>query len=494
MTLTMPRVVLGALVLAGGSTPAMADRFDTVRAAIREQITEKSVPSVAVAVMQDGKIVWEEGFGWADREKQIPADQHTMYSLASISKPITGTGLMTLVQAGKVDLDKPANDYLGAGKLTARVGDARDATVRRVAAHTAGLPLHFQFFYEDEPFIRPPMDYTIQTYGNLFTAPGEKYQYSNLGFGVLDEIISRVSGVSYADFMRREVFLPLGMTHTSVDIGPGLERFAAMRYGKDGEPVPFYEFDHPGASAVYSSAHDLVRFAGFHLKNHLSGQKAILSDASIDAMHVPADLQAVREDGGGYGVGFGVRTKDGYRVVSHTGGMAGVATSMQIFPDRNIAVVVLTNSSSPASRIIADKINAIMLPGWKPAPTTPPEPKTTAFAPSADLVGTWKGTLTTPTKEMPVELAFQPDGMIRATFGDQLPTLVSKARFEKGYFDGDLNARIPNPETLRYSYSVHLSLKLRGTTLNGAATAIGDGDNQRVRNALTHWITLTKQP
>lgn len=494
MTLTMTRAMLGALVLTGAATPAQADRFDTVRAAIREQITEKSVPSVAVAVMQDGKIVWEEGFGWADREKRIPADEHTMYSLASISKPITATGLMTLVQAGKIDLDKPANDYLGAGKLTARVGDARDATVRRVAAHTAGLPLHFQFFYADEPVARPPMDYTIQRYGNLFTAPGEHYQYSNLGFGVIDEIISRVSGVGYADFMRREVFVPLGLTHTSVDIGPGLERFAAMRYGKNGEPVPFYEFDHPGASAVFSSAHDLVRFAGFHLKNHLSGQKAILSDAAIEEMHRPVDPQAVRDEGSGYGVGFNVRTKDGYRVVSHSGGMAGVATMMQLFPDRNTAIVVLTNSSSPAPRIIADKIAAIMLPGWKPSPVNAEEPKAPAFAPSAGLVGNWKGTLSTPEKTMPVELTFQPDGLIRAKFGEQLPTLVSQARFEKGYFDGDLNARVPNSETLRYSYSVHLSLKLRGTTLNGAATAIGDNDNQRVRNALTHWITLDKQP
>ncbi|MBY8821593.1 serine hydrolase domain-containing protein [Sphingomonas colocasiae] len=494
MTLTMTRAMLGALVLTGAATPAQADRFDTVRAAIREQIEDKSVPSVAVAVMQDGKIVWEEGFGWADREKRIAADEHTMYSLASISKPITATGLMTLVQAGKVDLDKPANDYLGAGKLTARVGDARDATVRRVAGHTAGLPLHYQFFYEDEPVARPPMDYTIQTYGNLFTAPGERYQYSNLGYGVLDAIISRVSGVSYADFMRREVFVPLGLTHTSVDIGPGLERFAAMRYGRDGEPVPFYEFDHPGASAVYSSAHDLIRFAGFHLKDHLSGQKAILSDASIDEMHRGVDPQAIRDEGSAYGLGFGTRTKDGYRVVSHSGGMAGVATLMQLFPDRNTAIVVLTNSSSPAPRIIADKIAAVVLPGWKPSPITADEPKAPAFTPSADLVGTWKGTLHTSAKDVPVELTFQPDGLIRAKFGDQLPTIVSRARFDKGFFDGDLNARIPNPETLRYSYSVHLALKLSGTTLNGAATAAGDGDNQRVRNALTHWISLNKQP
>lgn len=485
--------LIGVLALLCATSPAFADRFDPVRTAIREQIVESGVPSIAVAVMQDGKIIWEEGFGWADREKQIAADAHTMYSLASISKPITATGLMTLVKSGKIDLDRPADDYLGNAKLTARVGDARDATVRRIAGHTAGLPLYYQFFYEDEPVARPPMGETIQRYANLVSAPGERFQYSNLGFGILDHIISRVSGSSYADLMRREVFLPLGLTRTTVDIGPGLEPYTATRYDQNGRPIPFYTFDHPGGSAVFSSAHDLVRFAGFHLKNRLPGQKQILGAAMIDEMHRPIDPQADREEGSGYGIGFNVRTKDGYRVVSHSGGMAGVATIMQLFPDRNVAIVVLTNSSSAAPRIIADKIAATMLPGWKPSPV-PTEPETRPFSPTPALVGTWKGTLSTPETEMPVELVFQNDGLIRATFGNQLPTLVSKARFERGFFDGDLNARIPNPDVRRYSYFVHLALKLDGAMLRGAATAIGDRDNDRVRNALTHWLSLTKQP
>src|SRR5262249_49348966 len=131
------------------------------------------------------------------------------------------------------------------------------------------------------------MDETILRYGNLVTAPGEKFEYSNLGFGVLDYVIARVSGRAYEDFMREEVFLKLGLTHTSVGIGPGLERYQAIRYGEDGLPIPFYDFDHRGASAIYASAHDLVRFGLFHLKAHLPDQKAILSDASIDAMQKP---------------------------------------------------------------------------------------------------------------------------------------------------------------------------------------------------------------
>jgi hypothetical protein len=90
-----------------------SDQFDGVREFIRKGLVETGMPSIAVAVSKGRTIVWEEGFGWADREKRVPATEHTMYSLASISKPFTATGLMILVQEGRVNLDRPANEYLG---------------------------------------------------------------------------------------------------------------------------------------------------------------------------------------------------------------------------------------------------------------------------------------------------------------------------------------------------------------------------------------------
>jgi CubicO group peptidase (beta-lactamase class C family) len=101
------------------------------------------------------------------------------------------------------------------------------------------------------------------------TAPGERFQYSNLGYGVLDYVVERAAGKKFADAMREEVFLPLGMTHTSIDVAPGLEPHQAIRYTPEGRRIPFYDFDHPGASAVFASAHDLARFAMFHMKEHL---------------------------------------------------------------------------------------------------------------------------------------------------------------------------------------------------------------------------------
>jgi CubicO group peptidase (beta-lactamase class C family) len=369
------------------ATPVQG-QFEDVRASIERKLVEQDVPSLAVAVARNGVIIWEEGFGWADREKRIPATEHTMYSLASISKPITATGLMVLVERGLVDLDRPINDYLGDAKVNGRSFDALGATVRLVANHTAGLPLHDQFFYEDEPYRRPAMDETIRRYANLVTAPGERYQYSNLGFGIIDYVLERTSGKSYPDFMREAVFLPLGLTRTSVDIGPGLEDYAATRYAPDGSPIPFYDFDHPGGSAVFSSAHDLVRFGMFHLKNHLSDQRPIISDAAIDEM---AAATVETSEITGYGIGWATRLNEkGLRMVSHGGGMGGVATQLVLLPDENIAIAVLCNSSEAVTGQIARELLAALVPDKVEEPE--PEPQRRGEPLTAEQRGRYVGT------------------------------------------------------------------------------------------------------
>src|SRR5262249_25321040 len=149
----MKRIALALVLFAAVITAASARQnnkpdadFDRVREFIKRQLTERRLPSISVAVARDGQIIWEEAFGWADMEKRIPATPHTMYSLASISKTFTATGLMILKERGRIELDRPINEYLGEAKIAVRVGNPAEATVRRVANHTAGLPPHFQFF------------------------------------------------------------------------------------------------------------------------------------------------------------------------------------------------------------------------------------------------------------------------------------------------------------------------------------------------------------
>src|SRR2546430_14784147 len=137
-------------------------------------------PSVAVAVAKEGRIVWEDAIGWANREKRIPATASTIYPLASISKPITATGLMVLVERGLVDLDRPINAYLGTAKLTGLGGDTTGATVRRGLSPTAGLPLHSQFFYSDLGYRPPPTGGASRRDGKGGFPPGGGVEDSNL--------------------------------------------------------------------------------------------------------------------------------------------------------------------------------------------------------------------------------------------------------------------------------------------------------------------------
>ncbi|MGH9834349.1 MAG: serine hydrolase domain-containing protein [Blastocatellia bacterium] len=487
LALVLFAAVISAASARQNNNPAAA--FDGVREFIKQQLGERRLPSVAVAVARDGRIIWEEAFGWADSEKRIPATPHTMYSLASISKPFTATGLMILKERGRIELDRPINEYLGEAKIAVRVGNPADATVRRVANHTAGLPLHYQFFYEDEQYRAPSRDETIRRYGACVTAPGERYQYSNLGYGILDHVIARVSGRSYNDFMREEVFLPLGLTHTSVNIGPGLEKHQAVRYGTDGSPIPFYDFDHPGGSAVYASAHDLVRFGMFHLKAHLSDQKAILKDETIDELQ-----QATVKTGGnsGYGIGWGTNeSPGGRRVVSHSGGMGGVSTLLRLYPAEKLAIVVLSNASSNLPGQVMERIAAVVAPetarGQGGQNQPPPD-----FKPASELLGAWQGKVHTYKGELSFKLLFQPDGDVHAQIGTQLKTLLNRAQFRDGYLSGVFTSDIGTEDANRTRYSLALSLKLRGNVLNGAMTA-QSLPGRRVGNALTHWVELKKE-
>lgn len=473
------------------------DVFDGIRKLIRQQLIEKVVPSMAVAVAKDGVILWEEGFGWADRENRVSANEHTMYSLASISKPISATGLMILEEQGKLELDKPIDDYLGNVKLKAWIGESYKATVRRVANHSSGLPLHYQFFYDDEPYSPPPMDETIRRYGNLVTAPGERYKYSNLGYGILDYVISRISGKSYSDFMREEVFLPLGLTRTSVHIGRGHERHQAIRYGNDSLPIPFYDFDHRGASAVYSSAHDLVRFGMFHLKTHLQDQKAILTDGAIEKMQRPT---VTVENDAGYGIGWRISKEAEYSIISHSGGMGGVSTRLVLVPSESLAVVVLCNAAQQdLTRLILEEFLSVLLPGYrayrskvKAEVEGNENMEPVKFKPSPELIGKWSGVVHTYKDAIPFSLSIKDSGDIHAKLGEQLTTLLNDSSFDDGYLKGRFSSDIGTEDANRLPYHLHVELKLRDKVLNGSVTAISL-PGKRVGNALSYWGELARQ-
>jgi CubicO group peptidase (beta-lactamase class C family) len=502
-------LLLVATVLAGPGTAAAAQEQPAgpapaldpeararLGATIRRLLDSARVASVAVAVARDGVVLWEEAFGQADLARRIPATPATLYSVASISKPITATAVMQLVERGRVDLDRPIDGYLGAMRVTGLAGDASGATVRRVLSHTAGLPLHYRFFYAGGGE-SPDVPVTVARYGRVMFPPGAVYSYSNLGYGMLGEVVGRVGGPSYEAFVRDRVFRPLGMVHSTIGTGAGLAN-AAVRYDARHRPIPVYDFDHRGASAVYTSAHELLRFGMFHLKTRPRTGSAAwappLADSTVDRMQrveTPGDTAA------GYGLGWFVDRDLGERRVRHTGGMPGVATVLSLYPEHRVAIVALSNQSSGLpGRIVAEIAAAVLPPSYgqalAAARAAPPPAPPSLDAP-AELRGEWHGTVRTHEGTLPITLRVD-SAEVRVRLGDSpgLWALLGNATYQRGVLGGRFLGTIPTADARRVPHVVAMSLQLREGTLRGWAAAQVTAETNDY--SLSSYAELTRAP
>jgi CubicO group peptidase (beta-lactamase class C family) len=480
--------VLGFAVAGAATGRARADQFEPVRELIRRKLGQKEAPSIAVAVARDGKILWEEGFGWADKERQRTATANTAYLLGSVSKPITATAILALREQERLDLDRPINDYLGQAKIRAAVGEVSRATVRRVIQHMAGLPEYSDAYYRDEPGQAPSLGLAIRRYGVLTRPPGEKFVYSNLGYAALGGVVAHVSGKSYGDFLRDEVFAPLGMRQSAAP-GPHLSPNRAVGYLPDGRREVEYTRIYAPAADVYASAHDLARFGLFHLKAHLPDQRQVLSDKAIDEMKeatVPMGDAA-------YGLGWHIRKDSkGRRQVLHGGASAGADAQFTLVPDQRLCVVVLANVTRRWPGAVTESVtNAILATvlGGKPDdfPTLqPPAPPKGTGLPGK-LQGKWVGVVHAHQGNLDVTLWCQPGGEVQVQFGEQPRTAVWEARLEAGAFTGKMDGDVGTADARRRPHSLEWDATLRGDALNGTLYAT-TRTNRPLR--LGYWVEL----
>ena len=482
----MPSLVL----LAADFRFAKADdvNFDSVRQLIRRKLEQKETPSIAVAVARNGKILWEEGFGWADKEQKRAATEHTPYRLGSVSKPITATAIMVARERGLVDLDRPINEYLGEAKLRAAIGDAPGATVRRVVQHMSGLPEYSEAYYRDEPGESPSLELVLRRYGVLTKPPGERFVYSNLGYAALGEVLKRVSGKPYDDFLNDKVFIPLGMKHSAA-LGPRLSSEHAIGYSSAGERQIDYTRIYVPAASVFASAHDMVRFGLFHLKAHLADQQQIVSDKNIDEMkNVTVPMGNAQ-----YGFGWHIRKDSkGRRQVLHGGASAGADAQFTLVPEEKICVVVLANVTRHFPRAVTEAItNAILatLLGGQPDdfPTLLPNapPKTSGLP--GKLEGKWAGTVHTHQGNLDLTLWCEHNGDVLAQLGKQAKATIRQVQLDGSVLTGKMDGDIGTDDARRRTYELEWNVTIRGDLLNGTLYATTK-TNRPLR--LGYWVEL----
>lgn len=474
------------------SQDTVPGRFQSIRRSLLERLRADSIPSLSVAVAKDGRVIWEEAFGYADIERSVPATTRTRYPIASVSKPLTATALMVLVEQGKLAPDDPANRHLEPPGVQTEIGAAQDVTLRRLAAHTSGVARHDIGYYEDESTSPLPIEDRIRRYAHVVRTPGESYEYSNLGYMILAHIIGRRAERPFGDVLGQTIFEPLGMSHSSLGRAgtPGDE--VAQSYDQARRSVPHWEETVAGAGGVYSTAGDLVRFGMLHLGRASGPRPPILSPATLASMRQPI----VQTDSGEwYAIGWRVnRTAFGVETIFHTGSNGASARILAFVPGEDLTVSVLANCVTTLPGWVAREVIA----SFGPRPTIAPHPPTypTArvgpepYRPTEALVGRWQGTIRAPDGAVPLVLEFAESGPILVRLASAAVDTAGGVRVEDGYLRGSFSGEVPNRDAVGTRYRLHFKLRQTGDRLTGSVTA-GSVAGERVIT-LSYWTELSR--
>ena len=435
-------------------------KFDSsaLRAHVAERMAELSVPSVAIGIWKDGAILFEEGFGLADVENQIPATPDTAYSIASITKPMIATLVAQAAADGLIDLNAPIEDYLMGATLTAWAGKSADATVSRVAHHTAGLPTHFHFYFDGEDPIPPYWRATVERWGNLIRKPGSGYCYSNIGYGFLGFLLEQVYTKPLADICQERLFGPLNMQTAWFAQEPG-NRNLAVRYDRENKLLPHFVTDHPAGSEAFCSVRDLLKFGVFHL--HPDRYPSFKAD-SIFAMRDPSETAQFEVQ---YGLGWGLTsTQDGLPVFGHTGGMDGVTTRLLLFPTEDLVVTILSNRESSIMFDVGTMIYEML--GVPLRRNTPAEQDKSV---PAHAIGYWTGTVHTSSEPLTFKISVAIDRTVELIWeGEKVSNDMS---FSNGKLVGKADCKILSPDTEGLTHKIGFELAFQDGSAVGTATA-----------------------
>jgi len=337
------------------------------RTEIWKDINSGKAGSATVAIMENGKIVYSEGFGMADREKSIPVDHKTMFNIGSISKVYVATAIMLLVDDGKVKLDSPVVQYLP--DFTMADPRYKDITVRMLLNHTGGFPggtLANSFGYEHNADVFKD---TIQNLSRSYLkhAPGAMSPYCNEGFTLAEMIVERVSGKKYIDFLAERVFKPLSLNNTGLSVGEEPGKTSAAYYRPDtAAREPLEVVSALGAGGLAATAEDLCRFVDTFSGNG----KQILSGSSLEEMKKgqPALFAGkLRSPDMSFGLGWDMTDLPRYQargiqVLGKSGGSGNYTSMVFTIPAQRLsAAVIFAGRGSSAMDVALDTLDAVLI-------------------------------------------------------------------------------------------------------------------------------------
>jgi CubicO group peptidase (beta-lactamase class C family) len=313
---------------------------------IPQMMAQKNVPGLAVALIDGEKLVWAEGFGFTDKSKTARVTEDTLFSLQSVSKTFTATGFLIAATKGWLKLDDPLKKYMPAFTVKSRFGadEVNKITFRHLLSHRAGLThearvgnVSYDYACTFEEHIKSVSD-------TWLVAPvGELWRYSNLGIDLAGYALGVRSRKSFEQFMKDELFTPLGMTSSTFDQKEALQNPSFARGHVAGRELPNSFIPMIPAGGMYSNVKDMARFVSFHLAGGKVKGKRLIAENFLKEMYTP-QFAATKNEIYGYGLGIGASAWKGATMLNHGGGGYGYNISLAWLPEYQIGVVVLANA------------------------------------------------------------------------------------------------------------------------------------------------------
>ena len=397
--------------------PDRADKVAATASAVQEMFEahaeRQHLPGLVWGVVLDGRLVYAGSVGLANLNARNAADQRSLFRIASMSKSFTALAILQLRDAGKLSLDDPASKYIpelqGLKLLTA---DAPEITIRHLLTHSAGFP-------EDNPWGDRQLADTDDELRALVAGgisfsnvPGIEYEYSNLGFALLGQIVQVVSGMEYQDYTRTHIFEPLGMHSTVWEYEQAPAQRLALGYNWVDDAWIDIPLEHHGSygamGGLITSIDDFARYVALHLAAwppRSDADDGPLRRSSLREMHQPWRFASLMPDfqypngrtcpsASAYAYGLRwMRDCDGTVTIGHSGGLPGFGSNWTMMPEYGLAVMSFDNrtygGTSTINLAVLDTILA--LAGLEPRRLPPSDILEQRKDQLAALLPDWEG-------------------------------------------------------------------------------------------------------
>jgi D-alanyl-D-alanine carboxypeptidase len=339
---SLPNRIQTQAIQAQSSLLELRQRLDQ---RVQGMMERQHIPGMAVAVIKDGSVLAMKGYGTANRQTQAPVDVNTRFPIGSITKPFTAMAVMILVEQGQLNLDLPIRQYLDTLPQPWQL-----LTLRQLLSHTSGIS-------ETSALgkLKQISDFPKVTQAALEFPPGESWDYSNSGYYLAGLIIEKVTGQTYADFMRNRIFQPLGMNQTQALLSPSPDLAAGYEWNRKFKQVTLSEDKFAYAAGnIISTISDMTKWV------QAIEQGKLLKPSGYQQLWTATLLKNGRSSG--YGLGWFVSRFNQHPSLEHGGNVDGYSAGLYHFPKDRLNVIVLTNNVNTLGSMLANAIAGIYEP------------------------------------------------------------------------------------------------------------------------------------